>query len=188
MNRMLITIGLVAALALPALAAAKPTKTDRRHAAKECRAERGDSDATREAFADKYKNFGHCVSRHAREERAERRKARSNAARECRAERADTEFPASHEGKAFDEYYGTNPSGRNAFGKCVSSKARAKKAELDAEDEAEVEAFKNAAKECDAERADPDFPATHDGETFAEFYGRNRNDRNAFGKCVSSKR
>jgi hypothetical protein len=187
MHRMLTTIGLVAALVLPALATAKPTKTDRRHAAKECRAERGTTDATREAFATKYKTFGQCVSRRAREERAERRRAKLNAAKECKAERADEDFPASHDGKAFNEYYGTNPNGKNAFGKCVSSKARAKKAELDDEDEEEAERSKEAARECDAERSDPDFPATHDGETFAEHYGKNRNDRNAFGKCVSSK-
>jgi hypothetical protein len=135
MNKTLLTIGLLAALALPAHAAAKPTKTDRRHAAKECRAERGTSEASREAFAAKYKTFGHCVSRRAREEQAERRKARSNAAKECKAERADEEFPASHDGKSFNEYYGTNPNGSNAFGKCVSSKARAKKLELDEADE-----------------------------------------------------
>jgi hypothetical protein len=187
MDKRLLTIGLVAVLALPAPAAAKPTKTDRRHAAKECRAERGTTDATREAFAEKYKTFGHCVSRRAREERAERRRARSNASKECKAERADAEFPAGHDGKSFSEYYGTNPNRRNAFGKCVSSKARAVKIELDEEDEENAEASKNAAKECDAERSDPDFPATHEGETFAEFYGRNRNDKNAFGKCVSSK-
>src|SRR3712207_8914613 len=39
---------------------------------------------------------------------------------------------------------------------------------------------KNAAQECRAERqADP--------SAFAEKYGTNRNKRNAFGKCVSSK-
>jgi hypothetical protein len=187
MHRTLSTIGLVAALASPALATAKPTKTDRRHAAKECRAERGRSDATREAFAAKYKTFGHCVSRRAREERAERRSAKVNAARECKAERADEEFPATHGGKSFSEHYGANGNLKNAFGKCVSSKARAKEADLDSEDREEAEASKSAARECDAERSDPDFPASHDGETFAEHYGRNRNDRNAFGKCVASK-
>ena len=40
--------------------------------------------------------------------------------------------------------------------------------------------FKNAAKECDSER-------TADATAFAEKYGTNENNRNAFGKCVSSK-
>lgn len=40
--------------------------------------------------------------------------------------------------------------------------------------------FKNAAKECRAEReADP--------AAFEETYGANANRRNAFGKCVSGK-
>jgi hypothetical protein len=55
--------------------------------------------------------------------------------------------------------------------------------------ESEPVARTNAAKACKAETATPeaDFRATHDGESFAEFYGRNKNDRNAYGKCVSSK-
>lgn len=101
------------------------------------------------------------------ETRAEAREALENAAHECMAERqAD---PA-----AFAEKYGTNPNKRNAFGKCVSKKARG---ELN-EDLAET---KNAAKECMAERrADP--------AAFAETYGTNTNKRNAFGTCVASKK
>jgi hypothetical protein len=44
-------------------------------------------------------------------------------------------------------------------------------------------AGKNAAKVCKAEQADPDFATGHDGKTFADYYGKN--DKNAFGKCVS---
>jgi 4-alpha-glucanotransferase len=40
---------------------------------------------------------------------------------------------------------------------------------------------------CTAEQADTNFAATHDNKTFAEFYGKNGHDRNAFNKCVSSK-
>jgi PKD domain len=40
--------------------------------------------------------------------------------------------------------------------------------------------FKNAAKECKAERED-------DPDAFKEKYGTNKNGKNAFGKCVSSK-
>ncbi len=125
-----LAIGLLAAFALPATAAAQPpSKADKRHAAKECKEERGTTEATREAFEEKYgtnrnKNaFGKCVSAGARERKAERKEARSNAARECRAERE-----AMGE-EAFREQYGTNRNKKNAFGKCVSSKAKEKLAE-----------------------------------------------------------
>ena len=73
-KRFWVTGALVASLAVPATAfAAEPTKTDKTNAAKECRAERGDTDATREAFREQYgtnkngKNaFGKCVSQTAR--------------------------------------------------------------------------------------------------------------------------
>jgi hypothetical protein len=89
-----------------------------------------------------------------------------NASQACRAEEeADPE--------GFAETYGTNNNLSNAFGKCVSSKAKAKAAEA-------AEEFKNAAKECRAER-------DGDPEGFADTYGTNDNRRNAFGKCVSTK-
>ncbi len=49
-----------------------------------------------------------------------------NAAKECKAEQADPAFADTHEGKTFDEFYGTNGNKKNAFGKCVSTKAKAK--------------------------------------------------------------
>ena len=162
-------------------AAAKPNKTDRTNAAKECRAERGTTDATREAFRVKYgtnkngKNaFGKCVSGTSKEEKAERQAAVKNAAKECKAER-------DADAVAFSETYGTNKNGKNAFGKCVSSKAKELKAQEDAEDAEEAEERKSAAKECDAER-------TESGEeAFAAKYGKNAKKTNAFGKCVSQK-
>ena len=115
-----LAIGLLAAFALPATAAAQPpSKADKRHAAKECKEERGTTDATREAFRAKYGNFGKCVSAGARERKAERKAARSNAARECRAEREAIGV------EAFREKYGKNGNKRNAFGKCVSATTRA---------------------------------------------------------------
>ena len=73
MHRSLIAAVLVM-LATPALAQAteKPTSTDRVNAAQECRFERGTSAATREAFAARYRNFGRCVSKRARDEASER--------------------------------------------------------------------------------------------------------------------
>ena len=98
-----------------------------RNSAQECRAER---EANRDAFAEKYGTngnkrnaFGKCVSSKMRKEVAEEAREAKNAAQECRAEReADRD--------AFAEKYGTNPNKRNAFGKCVSSKAQ----EADEED------------------------------------------------------
>ena len=46
--------------------------------------------------------------------------------------------------------------------------------------DATPEEIHNAAQECRAER-------TLDSEGFATTYGTNANDRNAFGKCVSTK-
>ena len=116
-----------------------------------------------------------------------RRPRCKNAAKECKAERADADFPATHDGKSFQEFYGTGKHGKNAYGKCVSTKARALKAKEDEADKADVSEFKNAAKQCQAESTDPDFPAAHDGKSFSDFYGTNHNHRNAFGKCVSGK-
>jgi hypothetical protein len=181
MKRLLIVTGALAMLVLPlsTATAAKPSRADKSEAQKECRALRGTTDATREAFKAQFKNFGACVSEKAREAKAERKQAHSNASRECRKERGETE--ASRE--AFAEKYGTNANNRNAFGKCVSQKAKAKRAKQDKKDAAEAEEFKNAAEACDDERGD----TAQSKKAFGEKYGTNHNDRNAFGKCVSQK-
>ena len=184
MSKVLVACGLAASLVLPAGAlAAKPV--DKRNASKECRAERGSDPASQEAFRLKYgtnKNgrnaFGKCVSQKTREEAAERKAANAKASKECRAERAELGA------EAFAEKYGTNKNKRNAFGKCVSGKAKNVQQQQDAEDAKVIEATKNAAKECDAERGDtPESQAA-----FKEKYGTNKNKTNAFGKCVSGKR
>jgi hypothetical protein len=116
MKKTTVAIGLVAALLVPSAAAAetKPDKGDTRAAVAQCKSERGKTKATREAFRSKYKSMRRCVRRKA----AERKDARTNAAKECRAER--DEIGA----EAFVEKYGKNRNGRNAFGKCVSTKVR----------------------------------------------------------------
>ncbi len=180
MRRLLVIVGALVVLAVPATAAAaQPSKADKREAQKECRAERGTTDATREAFKAKYRNFGACVSQQARAAKAERKQAKKNAARECREERGDTD--ASRE--AFRETYGTNANKSNAFGKCVSGKAKAKNAEEDADDAEEAGERTNAAEACDAERGD----TQESRKAFEDKYGTNGNKRNAFGKCVSQK-
>jgi hypothetical protein len=166
---------------------AKPHGPDKRAAIAQCKSERGKSKATRKAFKAKYHSFSRCVRQNTAEERAERQAALEHAAKQCKAERSDPNVATAHDGKTFEQFYGTNGNGKNAYGKCVSAKAREEKDAADAADKQEVEAFKNAAKECAAERSDPNFAAAHDGKTFEEFYGTNKNKRNAFGKCVSGK-
>lgn len=101
----------------------------RRQALKDCKAERAQDPA---AFAEKYGTnsnrrnaLGRCVSQKmqvtaAKQDRADREEieAEHNAAAACRAER-------SQDPQAFAEKYGTNRNKRNAFGKCVSQRARA---------------------------------------------------------------
>lgn len=92
-----------------------------------------------------------------------------NAAKECKAERAADPV-------AFEEAYGDDDpytaETPNAFGKCVSSKVKA-------EDEADTEAFDNAAQQCKAERAE-------DVDEFEAKYGTAKSKfKNALGKCVS---
>jgi hypothetical protein len=181
-NRLLIALALAGCLAVPATAVGhQPSTANKANAAKECRMERGTTDATKEAFAQKYgtarshhKNaFGKCVSRRARDEQAEGQAAKSNASRDCREERkADPD--------AFAQKYGTAKSHhKNAFGKCVSQKAKEKEAAADKRDRELFKREHNAAKTCAEERkADPD--------AFAQKYGTAKSHRkNAFGKCVS---
>lgn len=180
MKRLLITIGAIVVLAAPAsAAAAQPSKADKREAQKECRDLRGTTDATREAFNAQFKNFGACVSQKAKEAKAERKEATKNASQECREERGDTD--ATRE--AFRQKYGTNENKSNAFGKCVSQKAKAKRAEQDAEDAEAADERKSAAEDCDTERGDTE----ESRAAFEAKYGTNGNKRNAFGKCVSQK-
>jgi hypothetical protein len=175
MKRITVAAWLVAALALPAGASAQPSDNNTRAAQKQCKSERGKTKATREAFSARYASMSRCVRQKAAEEAAEQETARKNAAKECKAERARVGS------QAFAEKYGTNKNGKNAHGKCVSATAKAKKAEMDAKDDEAAAEFRNAAKECDAER-------TRTGEqAFGEKYGRNGTRRNAFGRCVSSK-
>jgi hypothetical protein len=174
MKRFLICAAL-ATLVVPAAFAEAPTGQDRENAARACRALRAQMGV--ELFRLSYgtaqsnrKNaFGKCVSQWSRAERQNR----INAREACNVEQADPNFAASHDGKSFDEFYGTGPKHRNAFGKCVSSKAKS------ASSESRQDTM-NAAKQCKAERAE-----LGAGE-FRAKYGRNANDRNAFGKCVSA--
>ena len=113
--------------------------------------------------------MGKCVSKHARAAAANR----TNAAKACRAEMEmpEADFRAAHDGKSFGEFYGRNDNDRNAFGKCVSSKAKTANAKQEA-------ALMKAAKTCKAERAE-------NRTAFTARYGGKA--ASAFGRCVSSK-
>jgi hypothetical protein len=189
--------GMAAAVAGTAIADT-PTSSETAGAAKYCKALRTSSGSP-EAFASAVKAvvgakkvtvknaYGKCVSNQAKNNAEDSDQAHSNAAKECKAEKAqsDEEFAAAHGGKTFTEQYGTGKTGKNAYGKCVSQKAHENKAEAAQENKDEL----SAAKQCKAEKAqsDEEFAAAHGGKTFAQQYGTNKNGKNAFGKCVSSK-
>jgi hypothetical protein len=113
--------------------------------------------------------FGKCVSKLTRADQQNT----ASASDACKAEQSDPNFAASHSGKTFDQFYGTNKNGHNAFGKCVSQKAQAAA-------QTQNQATINAARTCRAEqKADP--------VAFKNKYGTNASKSNAFGKCVSQK-
>ena len=165
MRKNLIVLGTVAALAIPAGAAtaqdeAPPTASQ--NAAKICKALRAQhGTATFNSMFGRNANdknaFGKCVSG----QRSESQKDRAAANEACTAER-------TADAAAFDEKYGVGKHNKNAFNRCVS--AELKKART-----AEVATYKNAAKECKAERS-------ADAAAFAAEWGTKKN---AFGKCVS---
>jgi hypothetical protein len=109
MKKTTVAIALIAGLLIPAGATGKAPDADRQAAKAACKAERGKSSASREAFKAKYGSMSRCVSQ---------KKARKVAARECAAERDAIGR------EKFAEDYGTNENKKNAFGKCVSRKAR----------------------------------------------------------------
>src|ERR671927_519807 len=84
-----------------------------------------------------------------------------NASQDCAALRAKMGATS------FTQAFGT-------FGSCVSKMTRLEQATLD-----------SATALCQAEQADPNFASTHDGQTFVQFYGKGRSDKDAFANCVS---
>jgi hypothetical protein len=181
MKKVMLLGALCVAVVAPAAAtAAEPTPADVKNAAKFCKALRSAADSNfASMFGTKKNAYGKCVSstakKDANEDAEQEAAAKTNAAKACKAERDDAGFAAAHGGETFAEFYGTNKNGKNAFGRCVSGKAKAQQAEADEEDEAQEQDRLNAAKTCKAAKND-------DADQFAEDYGSRRN---AFGKCVS---
>ena len=159
MKKLLLTAALAAAVIAPtAASAADPAPADFKNAAKFCKEFRDGASKANfvTMFGNKKNAYGKCVSQTAKktatEDAEQTQAAKSNAAKECKAE---------------------GLKGRE-YGKCVSTKAKAKKAAADKEDEAQEDDRINAAKSCKTDKKD--------AEKFAAAYGTGKN---AFGKCVS---
>jgi hypothetical protein len=170
----------VAMAALPAIALAS-TSPAQSSAEKQCRQERTTMgkaafNATYVSTKDK-SNFGKCVSHRTAQNDADQSSAQSNAAKQCRTEQNDPSFTTSHNGETFDRYYGTAPKYKDAYGNCVSTKAKAQTSQSES---SQVTAEDNAAKQCRTEQSS-------DPAAFKAKYGTNANKANAFGKCVSQK-
>ena len=174
MKRLIIPIAVAALLAPVAATAADPPGQAQTNAARACKALRTSMGAAafNRAFganASDRNAYGKCVARLAKLEQQNIDSANST----CQAEQADATFAASHGGKTFAQFYGTNENGNNAFGMCVSQKAKAKTETLEQQ-------TVSAAKACKAEmKADP--------AVFRRKYGKSRTLANAYGKCVSAK-
>lgn len=189
MKKYLALGAVLTAAAFPASApAAAPTDANESNAAKQCKTMR--AGMTRAQFAStitalakstkvtERNAFGKCVSFFAKQDAEQEKTAKSSANAECKAQQAktDEEFAAQHSddgndaNNTFATFYGTG-KGKNAFGKCVSSKAKQNKSEADAEDREKAKTVSNAAKECKKPGATAEFGTG----------------KNAFGKCVSAK-
>ncbi len=166
MKRLFIPLGVCAALALPATAAAAPTNADKREAKQECRALLRTVDTRAnfvqvvklEAKANRRNAFGRCVKVRTADATSERNTAFKVAKEAC---------------AALKRTPGTRgrPANPGAYGRCVSAAARALDAKADAE---QRERTLNPARTCRGmQKADADaFKARFPG-------------KNGFGKCVS---
>jgi len=181
MRKSLAVLALTAFAAAPtAVAGAQtPSPDDSKNAAKYCkqlRTSSGSADAFRSAVdavvtgkVTKKNAYGKCVSFYARDEAKESSDAQKQAVAACKAERAAA---TTDEAKAaFQAKYGAK-NVNSAYGKCVSTTAKAKKDEADEADTDRV----NAAKACRTERG-----TTEDAQKAFDAKYRN------FGACVSQK-
>ncbi len=164
MRRLILVLVAAAVLApVAALAGTSPNATSARTDCAKLRATMGTT-----AFSHAYATFGACVSRYAPVEQ----QVTVSATATCTAQQADPNFAATHDGKTFAQFYGTGKNGRDAFARCVSTVAKANR-------QAEQQGRLNPAHTCRALRTQ----LTR--SVFDQTYGKNANDRTAFGKCVS---
>jgi hypothetical protein len=157
-------LGVVLALALPAAAAALAQDgavSPEALATKACKTERTEMGAKTFKATYAAKSMAKAKKACLAKNGVTAEDAVHNAAQECRAERdAD---PATFG----QNYEGVNVNGRNAFGKCVSTKAKAQSEE---------------ATDDRVEAADTCKGLKKDAEAFKAEFG---DKKNAFGKCVS---
>jgi len=148
MKRWFVAVAALVAFSIPAAYAASPSKETPKpataaqtqnadkNASTKCKAERQSMGV--EAFQKKYGTnhnlrnaFGKCVSSKSKDDKDEKDEDEdkgeksSGAAKACKAERASMGV------EAFAKKYGTNHNLKNAFGKCVSGKAKNNKDEKD---------------------------------------------------------
>ena len=182
---------LAAAVAVPAAALGTPSHSETKNAAAFCKHLKQQSGGGA-AYTQSVRTlvgggskvtdknaYGKCVSskahQNATRDAHDKQTAHQNASQQCRQEQSDQGFADAHGGKTFDQFYGTNSNGRNAFGKCVSQHARANQQQLATQDQEQDQNEVNAARQCKAQSGDK--------TAFAQKWGSGRN---AFGKCVSA--
>jgi hypothetical protein len=172
MKRYLLIGAAAAALAVPAGAFAAGTPSANSLALQACKTQQAQSGAATFKATYGANAYGKCVSKATRAGAA----TLQNSAEACKAEQAlaAADFSAAHDGKTFNAFYGGNAKGKsadaNAYGKCVSQKAKATTQQ-------QTQATVAAAKACKAELA-------ASKTAFATAYGTKAN---AFGKCVAKK-
>src|SRR3954453_6567257 len=164
MKRIVLATVLVIALTAAATAVGSDSSSNAKAACTNLRAKMGQA-----AFAHAYSSFGACVSSMAQVEQ----KNVTSANTLCTTEQNDPTFAVSHNSKTFDQFYGAGKKGKNAFGNCVSTKARASS-------QAEQQSRPNPSRSCRSLRTQMGAPA------FTALYGKSATARNAYGKCVSA--
>jgi len=164
MKRYLFIVAAAAALCVPAAALADSTPNASQLAVQSCKTQQSQLGAATFKATYGANAYGKCVSKAMQSASA----ALQNAAEACKTEQADANFAAAHNGQTFNAVYGSGSSkgkgaDANAYGKCVSLKAKAST-------QAHTQAVVSAAKSCKAAR-------TANPAAFAK--------PNAFGKCVA---
>lgn len=175
MRKLMLLVVLAALVAPVAALADGASPTAASTASATCKQERTNMGTTQFATtygtnAGKTNAFGKCVSENAKSAQ----QTVANAAKTCKAQQADPNFAAGHDGKSFDQFYGTNAgkgkgASKDAFGKCVSQAVSNAVT-------AQAKAAKSAVKTCKAARKS-------DAATFATTYGSGKD---ALGKCVAA--
>jgi opacity protein-like surface antigen len=158
MKKLLLAAALTLAFPAAALAADTIVPTAKELAGSACKQER--KDVGKAQFKLTYKSVG--IAACVKQRTATADLALDNAAKECKAER-------DADAGVFRTTYGTNVNGRNAYGKCVSSKAKAQTGEQTADRVSASDTCKSALKA--------------DQAAFATEFGSGKN---AFGKCVKA--